>query len=157
MKLFTILCVWVVLLGGFLTLATAQTDNLDSLPILRDYTNHRVSSYDVTGANDDGNWQNPIQAGETRTIAEIEGPAIISHIWITISTPEQYHLKKIVLRMYWDEELTPSVEAPVGDFFGLGLGEYFFVRFGCIVGRFAKGVEHIFPNAVSTIGPNYGQ
>jgi len=30
-----------------------------------------------------------------------------------------------VLRIYWDEEKTPSVEAPIGDFFGLGNGEYF--------------------------------
>ncbi len=145
MKLFTILCVWVVLLGGFLTLATAQTADLDSLPILRDYTNHRVSSYDVTGANDDGNWQNPIQAGETRTIAEIEGPAIISHIWITISTPEQYHLKKIVLRMYWDEEITPSVEAPVGDFFGLGLGEYFLYDSAALSVGSQKALNTFFP------------
>jgi len=33
-------------------------------------------------------------------------------------------LKKLVLRMYWDGEATPSVEAPIGDFFGLNLGEY---------------------------------
>src|SRR5438046_1458166 len=34
------------------------------------------------------------------------------------------HLKKLVLRIYWDDETTPSVETPLGDFFGLGLGEY---------------------------------
>lgn len=97
---------------------------LSNLARLKDYTSHRISSHDRTGANDDGNWQNPIGAGETRTIAQIEGPAIVKHIWITIATPEKYHLKKLVLRMYWDGEDTPSVEAPVGDFFGLGLGEY---------------------------------
>jgi hypothetical protein len=37
---------------------------------------------------------------------------------------EPYHLKRVVLRMYWDDESTPSVEVPLGDFFGLGLGEY---------------------------------
>ncbi|MCG8388878.1 MAG: DUF2961 domain-containing protein, partial [Cytophagales bacterium] len=37
---------------------------------------------------------------------------------------EPYHLKKMVLRMYWDDEDSPSVEAPIGDFFGLGLGKY---------------------------------
>ena len=36
---------------------------------------------------------------------------------------EPYHLKRIVLRIYWDGEPTPSVEAPIGDFFGLGLGD----------------------------------
>jgi len=34
-------------------------------------------------------------------------------------------LKKLVLRMYWDDETSASVEAPLGDFFGLGLGNYF--------------------------------
>ena len=53
------------------------------------------------------------------------GPGEISHVWITIASDERFHLKKMVLRMYWDGETSPSVEAPVGDFFGLGLGEYF--------------------------------
>ncbi len=50
---------------------------------------------------------------------------MITHVWITIASDEHYHLKKLVLRMYWDGESTPSVEAPIGDFFGLGLGDYF--------------------------------
>jgi hypothetical protein len=115
-------------LGSFLALAIsspALTQPGLGLARLRDYTNHRVSSYDRSGANDDGNWKNAIQPGETRTLAEIEGPAVISHIWITIATPAKWHLKEMVLRMYWDSETQPSVEAPVGDFFGLGLGEYF--------------------------------
>jgi hypothetical protein len=92
---------------------------------LRDYSNERISSYDRTGANDDGNWKNKIQPGETRTIGEVDGPGIIKHIWFTIASSEHYHLKKIVLRIFWDDEKTPSVETPVGDFFGLGLGQYF--------------------------------
>jgi len=92
---------------------------------LRDYSSERVSSYDVSGANDDGNWKNKIKPGDTRTIAEMNGPGIIKHIWITIASNEPQHLKKIILRMYWDDEITPSVEAPIGDFFGLGLGKYF--------------------------------
>lgn len=91
---------------------------------LRDYSSERISSYDRTGANDDGNWQDQIQSGETRVIGEVEGPGIIKHIWITIASGEPYHLRKIVLRMYWDGESTPSVETPIGDFFGLGLGQY---------------------------------
>ena len=106
---------------------TAQSleSEISRLPFYKNYTVHRASSYDRTGANDDGNWSNKIQAGETRTIAALDGPGIITHIWITIATEEQFHLKKLVLRMYWDGEPNPSVEAPVGDFFGLGLGEYF--------------------------------
>ncbi|MEL6968533.1 MAG: glycoside hydrolase family 172 protein [Bacteroidota bacterium] len=90
----------------------------------RSYTSMRVSSYDRTGANDDGNWKNKIQPGETRTIAELEGPGIIKHMWMTIAHNEPYHLKKIILRMYWDGEENPSVEVPIGDFYGLGIGKY---------------------------------
>jgi len=49
----------------------------------------------------------------------------MTHIWITIASPDDNHLKQLVLRAYWDEEATPSVETPIGDFFGLGLGEYY--------------------------------
>ncbi|MEO0733798.1 MAG: hypothetical protein AAFZ52_13260, partial [Bacteroidota bacterium] len=48
----------------------------------RDYTTQRASSYDRTGANDDGNWKDKIKPGETRTIAEMEGPGIIKHMWM---------------------------------------------------------------------------
>jgi hypothetical protein len=92
---------------------------------IKDYSSHRISSYDTTGANDDGNWQNKIKPNETRVIGQVNGPGIIKHTWITIATDEPDHLKKIVIRMYWDGEATPSVEAPIGDFFGLGSGKYF--------------------------------
>ena len=136
-----------LMLIGLTSTATAQSvsSELTALPVLRSYTNHRVSSHDRTGANDDGNWQNPIQAGEMRTIAEIDGPALISHIWITISTPEKYHLKKIVLRMYWDGEATPSVEAPIGDFFGLGFGEYFLYESAVLSVGSQRALNTFFP------------
>jgi hypothetical protein len=134
---------WTVVIALAASASFARSD-LD-LARLRSYTNHRVSSHDRSGANDDGNWGNPIQAGETRTIAEIEGPAVISHIWITIATPERWHLKKIVLRMYWDGESTPSVEAPVGDFFGLGLGEYFLYEADVLSVGSQKALNTYFP------------
>lgn len=85
------------------------------------YQLERVSSADRTGANADSR---RIAPGATLTVFDVDGPATISHIWFTISDGEPYHLKRIVLRMYWDNETSPSVEAPIGDFFGLGLGEY---------------------------------
>ena len=102
-------------------------ETLRAQPIwqIGDYSSHRISSYDRSGANDDGNWKDKIKPGETRTIGDVKGPGIFKHIWMTIASNEPQHLKKIVLRMYWDDEKTPSVETPVGDFFGLGLGKYF--------------------------------
>lgn len=114
---------------NFLLLFTAsvlaQTPVEKEIYEVRNYSSERISSYDRTGANDDGNWANKIEPGETRTIGDVEGPGIFKHIWMTIATGEPNHLKKIVLRMYWDGEESPSVEAPIGDFFGLGLGRYF--------------------------------
>jgi hypothetical protein len=95
---------------------------LSTLPQAKDYVQHRASSYDRTGGNAD---YRTIAPGETLTLLDEAGPAIISHIWITIASDDPHHLKALVLRMYWDGEATPSVETPIGDFFGLGLGEYY--------------------------------
>jgi len=85
------------------------------------YTLHRASSTDPTGANADFR---SIAPGATLTVLDADGPGMVSHLWFTIATGEPYHLKRIVLRIYWDGEKDPSVEAPIGDFFGLGLGIY---------------------------------
>ena len=61
-----------------------------------------------------------IKAHTTFTIAEIEGSGSIQHIWMTPTGNWRYS----ILRVYWDDEATPSVEAPVGDFFGMGWGRY---------------------------------
>ena len=95
---------------------------LSNLTWPHDYVLKRASSWDRTGANADAR---RIAPGETLTVLDDSGPGVVTHVWFTIASGERYHLKKLVLRMYWDHESTPSVEAPIGDFFGLGLGEYF--------------------------------
>jgi hypothetical protein len=57
--------------------------------------------------------------GSTYTLAQITGPGVIQHVWITVA-PEAY--RDCVLRMYWDGEPAPSVEVPLGDFFACGHG-----------------------------------
>ena len=86
------------------------------------YTLHRSSSREATGANADFRTVTP---GQTLTVLDVDGPGMISHLWFTLNSGEQYHLKRIVLRMYWDGEESPSVETPIGDFFGLGNGIYY--------------------------------
>ncbi|HMH22530.1 MAG TPA: glycoside hydrolase family 172 protein [Puia sp.] len=61
-----------------------------------------------------------IKAKTTFTLAEIEGPGAIQHIWMTPTGNWRYS----IIRFYWDDETTPSVEAPVGDFFCMGWGKY---------------------------------
>jgi hypothetical protein len=117
-----LVCLLGLLFHGSAGPACAQQDTLQSLTQPHDYTQKRASSYDRTGGNAD---YREIKPGDTLTLLDESGPAIITHLWVTIASPEKLHLKKLVLRMYWDNELTPSVETPIGDFFGLGLGEYF--------------------------------
>ena len=61
-----------------------------------------------------------IKAKTTFTVAEIDSAGSIQHIWMTPTGNRRYS----ILRFYWDDETTPSVEVPVGDFFGMGWGQY---------------------------------
>jgi len=61
-----------------------------------------------------------VNPGETITIAEMAGPGAIQHIWMTPTGNWQF----TILRFYWDDEKEPSIEAPVGAFFGMGWNEY---------------------------------
>jgi hypothetical protein len=61
-----------------------------------------------------------IAAGQTFTVAEISGAGAIQHIWMTPTGNWRYS----ILRFYWDGETEPSVEVPVGDFFGQGWGSF---------------------------------
>jgi hypothetical protein len=101
----------------------AQTQLYGKMDVTQqqDYVLKRVSSSDPSGANADFRQVDP---GGVLTLMDANGPGLLTHIWITVASPEADHLKKLVLRIYWDHETTPSVEAPLGDFFGLGLGEY---------------------------------
>lgn len=65
-----------------------------------------------------------IAPGATFTMAEITGPGAIQHIWLTPTGNWRFS----ILRMYWDNETTPSVEVPVGDFFAMGWGRYAPIR-----------------------------
>src|SRR5450755_4530622 len=113
-----------------------------TLPQAKDYVQHRVSSYDRSGGNADAR---PIAAGETLTLLDEAGPGLISHVWVTIASDDPNHLKALVLRMYWDGEAEPSVEAPIGDFFGLGLGTYTVFNSALIVVAPEKALNAYFP------------
>lgn len=82
----------------------------------------RVSSYDRSGGNDDR--LTKIQPGARATLMDVSGAGIINHIWITCApAADKLNRDDLVLRMYWDGASHPSVEAPLGAFFGNGWGE----------------------------------
>ncbi len=61
-----------------------------------------------------------IKKHTTYTVAEIDGSGAVQHIWMTPTGNWRYS----ILRFYWDDEATPSVEVPVGDFFCMGWGKF---------------------------------
>lgn len=77
----------------------------DLLDLPSDYSSHRVTRLAA------------LEANQTATLFEADGPGAVTHIWMTL---EQNEPRRLVLRMYWDDEAEPSVEAPLADFFGVG-------------------------------------
>jgi len=61
-----------------------------------------------------------IKSKKTFTLADIEGTGAIQSIWMTPTGNWRWS----ILRFYWDDETTPSIECPVGDFFACGWGKY---------------------------------
>src|SRR5579863_303802 len=105
------------------SLARAQApDFLDSLGLarLKNYTAARVSSDNrYVFSNDDSK---RIMPGETLVMANLNGPGMVTHIWVTVADSEYAWPRLLRLRAYYDGEKTPSVDAPLGDFFGVGHG-----------------------------------
>lgn len=86
---------------------------LNSLPKLRSRKTGRASSWDTSGRNADF-WRIP--AGGSRVLADLRGPGLITHLWLT----QRNHYRECLLRFTWDNARHPSVLAPLGDFFCLG-------------------------------------
>ena len=64
-----------------------------------------------------------LQPGETHSMGDLDGPGMITRIWMTLPpAPLPSSLGDVVLRFYWDGEPDPSVECSFGDFFGAAFG-----------------------------------
>ncbi|MDP2914862.1 MAG: DUF2961 domain-containing protein [Candidatus Aminicenantes bacterium] len=82
----------------------------------KNFSAARVSSFARNGLNLD---TLPVPAdGQEVTLADLKGPGAITHIWMTYRGGSE----NLILRIYWDGNPNPSVEAPLGDFFGVGMG-----------------------------------
>ena len=104
--------------------AQASGDASSLLPAYaraQNYRSLKESTYDRSGGNADAR---PIAPGATLTVFDQSGAGVITHIWYTIAADSPLHLKELVMRAYWDGNEKPSIEVPVGDFFGLNLGDY---------------------------------
>ncbi len=87
-----------------------------------DYKWDRITSVDKNGENVDCVWVDPRSRYD---FPVIEGPGEIARIWMTYHQPEGRSYEGVSLEIYWDDESEPSVRAPLGDFFGLGNGEFY--------------------------------
>jgi hypothetical protein len=85
----------------------------------------RASSWDRSGGNMDLLVVGP---GQKVTLLEHEGPGCITHVYAALAFPEITDYRDAIIRCYWDGEGTPSVESPLGDFFGLAHGRIRLMR-----------------------------
>lgn len=122
--------------------AWAQPTDLGALAELGGPDLARASSADPKGANNDFR---EIPPGETVTLLDVGGAGAVRRLWCTLATKEEHHLRKIVLRMYWDGETEPSVACPLGDFFGLGHGLYYHYLSTPMNAAVGKGLSCFFP------------
>lgn len=100
--------------------ADPAADALDQLTRTQDFVAKRASSAneDLTRNGD----ARGIDKGQTLVLAELDGPSVVAHIWCTIGSYDPFHGRSLVLRAYWDGAEKPSVQVPLGDFFGVGHG-----------------------------------
>ena len=114
----TVSCLWLGV--GCTTGAMAQTENADllsglGLARLKNYSAARTSSGNrYVLSNDDSK---RIMPGETFVMADISGAGMITHIWLTVAENEFGWPRLLRFRVYYDGHKTPSVDAPLGDFF----------------------------------------
>lgn len=129
-----------LLLGG--QASAAPSPGIGELYRLSDAVSRSISPENLTGEKGQGSrvpvergsasdaakdlgtgWKvNPyviVFPGNKLTLGEATGPGVINHIWMTLGDP---NYRSSILRIYWDDEKTPSVETPVGDFFASGFG-----------------------------------
>src|ERR1700745_786845 len=94
--------------------------DLSDLPRLKSFSAQRTSSNNpFVGSNDDSK---RIMPGETLVMADLAGPGVVNPIWVTVADNEYAWPRLVRLRVYYDGKKTPSVDVPLGDFFGVGHG-----------------------------------
>ena len=113
---------WIPALLSAAVLSQSQPPRVDpgDLTTLKDFRARRASSNNPDPESNDDSWR-PI-AGETVTLADLAGPGVVTHLWVTVAANEYGWPRLLRLRVYYDGSATPSVDSPLGDFFGVGLG-----------------------------------
>lgn len=112
-------------------MGTAMDEGINSMFEVTDGVSRQFTTFDFATKEK----AIEIKPGEKKILVAYDKPGIISRFWMTVSgwfwrywepdqSSDQTILKTLILRIYWDGNDYPSVEAPVGDFFGVGLCEF---------------------------------
>lgn len=110
------LCLFVLVMAWGVRWLSSQT--LEAITHHQEGRSMRATSGNPFNNNDSMHFE----IGETKTIADLEGPGKITHIWLVPSSQDIRYPRALVLRVYWDGSDIPSVEVPFGDFFAVGNG-----------------------------------
>jgi len=122
---------------------TGLNRHIGNLPLLSDAQTRSISAENLTGEKGKGGMAIPnphepfpassaraaddlgqgwkvkpflrVNAGQTVTLMDVDGPGIIQHIWMVEGIS-----RANILRFYWDNEKSPSIEVPAPDFFAVG-------------------------------------
>lgn len=98
----------------------AQPGDVLGVARLQQHRSYRATSnHTDPSSNDDSKRLIP---GETVVLADLAGPGVVKHIWITVAANEYGWPRLVRLRIYYDGSTIASVDAPLGDFFGAGHG-----------------------------------
>ncbi len=143
-----------IVLSGLATGSSAQQPDVLHAPYLLNtgLTSRSISFENTTGAPGQGGQAasrlgatrkgapaRQVKPGEEVPLCDIEGPGTIRHIWLTTARDPEAQ-RAMLIRVWWDDQEHPSIECPVGDFFG-----------------FAHGKIMPYQSAVHSVGPTGGR
>ena len=129
------LSLWLV--TGWSTMALAESVDVIHQPYLLDtgLVSRSISFENPSGAPGEGGKQasplgvgrkgspaRSVKPGEEVQLCDIQGPGTIRHIWMT-TAQEPVNQRAMILRVWWDDQQHPSIECPIGDFFGFAHGK----------------------------------
>jgi len=152
----------------FIGCGVTLQSGLNSLPLLDNSETRSISAENLTGERGKGGMAIPdpseteqaasaraaddlgqgwkvkpflrVNQGETVTLMDTDGPGIIRHIWMVEGLSRTH-----VLRFYWDNEQTPSIEVPAPDFFAVGHEKFAQVNSAVVVVNPANALNCFWP------------
>jgi len=97
-------------------------DPLGALTALPAGRNRRVSSNEQPAWNDGNMDMTILPPGKSIEMPLLQGPGVITHVWMTSHAGRVDELNALSLRVYWDGQKEPAIEAPLAEFFAVGQG-----------------------------------